>query len=705
MPYPIPLQVHVIWHPDSETICFPLAKKLYLALNRDPSQPFLSSVGIPVFFRCAGVDPAVPTGVPARILVPRPQFDLRIALTTSDLLLDDAWQKYVEDNLAEVAQKRDRATMLLFGQYLPGSSVLAQVLDLKDPGAGDFILKHVLLQACRLIARRAPAAEGKNLGAAPIKLFLSHTKRDELGRDIALAFKGHLDNMPVDRFFDEVSIQPGDEIGSKLAESINEAALVAIRTDGYMGSPWCRKEVALAKQARRPMAVLDALVDKEWRSSPFLANLPSIRIDVDKFRIAKDDPDDKKQQIQREQKIQLERITNFLGLEVLRFLHAQLQLRLLQQQKLVDEKAILLPRQPELRDVAILLNPSVPSRVFVHPDPVLSAEEAEQYDAYNASFITPTSVWPKRLKDFQLGISASLGDEKEEKSIGLSSLLHLEDATRVIARQALAAGATLVYGGALAMKQGSPGQLTEVLFEMVGAYNKSGLFAAPPLVNFAAWPWTEEVDNDWLAARLDKLKVVRMARPADLQDPDPVPGPDKFKRLAATPLGAYVLARSLTAMREKLIAATKARVILGGNPHKFLGIMPGIIEEAQLAIRNRQPLYIMGGFGGVGGLIAKSILGERPVELANGFQHENPQHYAEVMKVYDSERASHPELKLPEIDCKAIVQEFETYGLAGLSRANGLSDEENREMLATGNIDSALFLLMKGLFVILPPAN
>ena len=32
------------------------------------------------------------------------------------------------------------------------------------------------------------------------------------------------------------------------------------------------------------MAVLDALVDKETRSSPFLANLPSMRIDVDAFK-------------------------------------------------------------------------------------------------------------------------------------------------------------------------------------------------------------------------------------------------------------------------------------------------------------------------------------------------------------------------------------------------------------------------------------
>ena len=695
MPYPIPLQIHVIWHPDSDQTCLPLAQKLYVALNRDPVQPFTSGVGIPVFFRSAGGDPNAPKGVPAPILVPENQYDLRLALTTADLLLDRAWSRYVTDNLAEVASKRDRATMLVCGKLLPNSNVLAQVMDFKDPGAGELILQQVLLQACRLITQRQPSSSGENVGAAPLKLFLSHTKRDPLGRTIAVALKQHLDGMALDRFFDEVSIQPGDDIGSTLKRNIAESALVAIRTDGYVGSPWCRKEVALAKQERRPMAVLDALVDKEARSSPFLVNLPSIRIDVDKFEFDKTDPDDKK--------LQLDRIANFIGLEVLRFLHAERQLHLLQQQGLVDQNAILLPRQPELRDVAVLLGANVQSHTFVHPDPVLSAEEAEQYTAYKADFTTPTSVWTRRLKGLPLGISVSLGDPIEERALGLSSVLHVRDATRIIARQALAAGAKLVYGGALEMKAGQPGQLTEALFEMVGAYNRSGLMSAPPLVNYAAWPWTEEVDNDWLAARLEMLEVERGSRPADLQDPDPKPGPGKFLRLAETPYGRYVLARSLSAMRAQLVARTSARVILGGAPHTFRGIIPGIIEEALLTIRKERPLYIMGGFGGAAGLVAKAILGEHPEALTLQFQVTKSQAYGEFLTIYNSERASYPELKLPEIDYTSIVQELASYGLAGVSRANGLSEQENREMFATGSIDSALFLLMKGLSAISPP--
>jgi SLOG cluster2/TIR domain len=702
MPYPVPLQVHVIWHPDSEAICFPLAEKLYLALNRDPSQPFLSSIGIPVFFRCVGSDPASPRGLPAPIAVPAPQYDLRVVLTTSELLLDKGWWTYVTDNLAEVAGQRSRSTVLMFGKLPPKVATLATPMDLGDPGAGELILLQVLLQACRLIAQRplqAPSpAGGRNLGAAPLKLFLSHTKRNALGRQIAVAVKTSLDGMTVDRFFDEVSIQPGDDIGSTLEADISDSALVAIRTDGYMASPWCRKEVALAKRERRPMVVLDALVDKEARSSPFLSNLSSARLDVDCFKeIDPGTPDDRKQEHKRRCEVQLARITNFLGLEVLRFLHAERQLDLLQQHGMVERTAILLPRQPELRDVAVLLADKVPSRTFVHPDPVLSAEEAEQYTAYQADFKTPTSVYAKRLSGLALGISVSLGDPAEERALGLSSLLHLQDATRIIARQALAAGAVLVYGGALEMQPGKPGQLTEALFEMVGAYNRGGYISAVPLINYVAWPYDEEVDNDWLASRLEMLTVIRWPRPGDLSDPDPQPGAGKFKRLAATPLGGYALARSLSAMREELVTQTKARVILGGRPTKFSGIMPGIVEEALLTVRARAPLYVMGGFGGAARLVAKAIRGERPKGLTREFQEAESPSYADVMKTYRREMATRPELTLPEISYEAIVQEFADYGLAGISKSNGLTEDENREMFATGSIDSALFLLMKGL--------
>ncbi len=41
IPYPLAMQVHVIWHPESDALCRPIAEMIYLALNRDPYQPLL----------------------------------------------------------------------------------------------------------------------------------------------------------------------------------------------------------------------------------------------------------------------------------------------------------------------------------------------------------------------------------------------------------------------------------------------------------------------------------------------------------------------------------------------------------------------------------------------------------------------------------------------------------------------------------------
>ena len=50
----------------------------------------------------------------------------------------------------------------------------------------------------------------------------------------------------------------------------------------------------------------------------------------------------------------------------------------------------------------------------------------------------------------------------------------------------------------------------------------------------------------------------------------------------------------------------------------------------------------------------------------------------------------------------AARTELEKYGVSGLAGANGLSEDENRELFNTGSIDAALFLIMKGLSAIWP---
>jgi hypothetical protein len=679
MSYPLPLQVHVIWHPKSDPECRPLAEKIYLTFNRDAYQPLVPGIGIPVFFRCAS-GPDNQNSGPAPIAVPDTQFDLRIALLTSDFVIDPNWLVFLESSTQEVRTKSDSAALVAFGLNPGMAEGGARVIQFDSAGkrTTDLLIQHVLLQACRLLGGRPRTSANRLRGAAPMRLFLSHTKRDTIGLQTAEALKKYLDNLAVDRFFDDVSIQPGDDITQELIEGISDSGLVAIRTDGYVASPWCRKELALAKRARRPMVVVDALTGTEARSSPFLANLPSIRVN----------PGELTEDV-------LDRVTNFIGLEVLRFLHAGRQLALLKVQGLLPRDAVLLARPPEARDLVMAAQCShdqgVARPIFAHPDPVLAAEESEDLSFYEATLVTPTTLWHKRLERLRLGISASSGEETDLAAIGLSRL-HIEDAVRIFARQGLAAGAMLVYGGSLV-----PGNLTEALFEMIGAYNKGGLVEFPRLINYAAWPWSQDVDAGWLAKRRRMLEVRPCEPPADAKEFSAGEGPGHVQRLMKTVEGRYALARSLTAMRQKITVETDARVVLGGKVAGFSGLMPGIVEEVLLATRRSQPVYVAGGFGGAAQVVAAAFQGQRPPRLSNGYQQCISSEYSATLSFYEGRRSQATSLGLDDASYDTVSAELEKYGVRGLAATNGLTEEENLELFTTGSADAALFLVMKGL--------
>jgi hypothetical protein len=499
-----------------------------------------------------------------------------------------------------------------------------------------------------------------------------------VGLKIATALKHHLDGLRVDRFFDEVSIQPGDELGDTLKAEINDAAVVAIRTDHYVSSPWCRMELDLAKRGRRPMVVVDALSTREQRSSPLLTNLSSVRLAESEMENAE----------------RLAWVTTSIGLEVLRFLYAGQQLELLKQGGLVAPEAILLTRPPEMRDL-IAVRDAGPTKVL-YPDPVLTAEESADLEKIPATFQTPTSLWGQRLTGKRIGLSIGDPDPAELIALGLSKP-HIDDASRIIARMVLAAAGTVVYGGTLHDKS-----LTECIFEMIAAYQRVGA-PVQPLRNITPWPWWHDVDAEWRVARRGYLEVVKSAPPKDPETGPMGNVPGGWKDLIKSTAGRCDLIRSLSGMRRELSASTDARVVLGGRSHTFLGLYPGILEEALLAIEHNQPLYVLGGFGGAAHNVAQALMGNQPEELDITFQRAKSAEYGAAMDAYAQLRAQRPDLNLPAVDYGAATQILKAYGAmadgapSALSRANGLSDDENRLLFATASLDEAMYLIMKGL--------
>src|SRR5690606_10576473 len=64
---------------------------------------------------------------------------------------------------------------------------------------------------------------------------------------------------------------------------------------------------------------------------------------------------------------------------------------------------------------------------------------------------------------------------------------------------------------------------------------------------------------------------------------------------------------SLTSMRRYMLRQQDGRVFLGGRREGFQGELPGLMEEALLALEGGQPIYLAGGFGGITLDIARAL--------------------------------------------------------------------------------------------------
>lgn len=173
---------------------------------------------------------------------------------------------------------------------------------------------------------------------------------------------------------------------------------------------------------------------------------------------------------------------------------------------------------------------------------------------------------------------------------------HLRLALGEVARVIIREGAVLVYGGHL-----QPDGYTAFLESEMDRYGRTDRL----LHLVIAWsehrlmPLSElqrHRDGLGLKARITYLNAEGepvLAEAGRAEDPVPV-----------TDVPA-----ALTALRRHLVAETDARVLIGGKERDYQGAMPGIVEEALLAIEAGQPLFLAGGFGGATATVASVAAG------------------------------------------------------------------------------------------------
>ena len=679
------LNVYVLWHPKDESThdCRKYAAGIYSHLNRDVKRPYSTGIGIPVYYRF--LPAGGPGSSPMTIDLDKAEQNAVYALVAPEFVMDEAWNNYCSD-MHERIQRRGK------GDIVIPMALTKSALNLRGFGgihavrmyevAGGLrmqqMLRKISISLCDLLSPRdKPSDSTTDDSIRKLKLFISHTKRTPESLQLAEALRKVVETSEIDRYFDSVDTRPGRYFVDEIMKHLDTSAIVALRSDAYSASPWCCMEVIKAKGLRRPMIVVDSLVDIERRNLPFLGNLPCIRFD----------PSPKGEYDSPEMQARLETVIDFALTEVLRFVYTREHLAHLKAQEQfawLPKDAIALERAPEPIDIVQICRNAGPWNVVYDGD-TLAPQIRDELERSDLTLATPSTVGGKSLEGITLGISISESEDLEIK--GLSED-HLKDAMKAVSAAFLEKGVILAYGGDL-----RPGGFTEYLFELADSLRRAGQEDLKLILNFLAWPIHLKVSTDKLADYNNVAQFTRLDPPQDLLDAQLIR--DNVFIAPDTPAGGYVWARSLTEMRERMMERIDARIIIGGRLTGYSGKYPGLVEEALLAIQSKEPfpLFLLGGFGGAAAVVIEALKGLKPSALTDEYQCESKA-YAGRMDFYNRQ-ISNQGLDLEPIDYAKLTQDFKDAGIKGLR--NGLTDRENEQLFAAQNMELAIKLIEEGL--------
>lgn len=359
------LAIYVAWHPK-----FAGGKEIALSLfqhyRRDLYQNVAGGAGLPVMYRSAPPpDSAVPIDIP---------FD--DAETCAVVLLIDenwardakwvAWAQYLSD-------QADRAGLraLIFPAAIDESALSSGAIreqavrwDRWSSEPPDAKLRKLCTalsyQFCRMLRRflehleRPALAEDDLLNFLKrVEVFLSHSKHDPDGEQIALEFRNFVHDADYDDFFDVHNIPIGLKFDRVLLEKVKVSAVIAIHTDSYSTREWCRREMIQAKLSNSPLVVANCIKDADERGFPYMANVPIVRMDPEKRN-------------------RIDVVVGRLMDEVLKDFLWRCRVKMF---AATAVRVSFIPRPPELIVLTTLRGRKPPTDTVVYPDPPIGAEE------------------------------------------------------------------------------------------------------------------------------------------------------------------------------------------------------------------------------------------------------------------------------------------------------------------------------------------
>ncbi len=552
------------------------------------------------------------------------------------------------------------------------------------------------LQCTEVLCRLLYKASSKN-HKARLSIFLSHPQGKSNHKILENLRKTISNRYNFEAFFDLQEVLGGNTFTSQLAENKREAILLAFQMDNYAAEEWCQKEFLLAKEYNCPIVIYNCLNLGEKRKSPYMGNVPCIHIyqdrDSHKNKELKDNISDM--------------IIFHALLEALRFKYQELYSKyILSHYNYLKDKVKVLNRPPEL--FTLLTNrPDKP--ILLYPDPPLGNTEISvlrRLPKPQLTFLTPNLI-PfydgSKFKKFLAGSRISLSISKSTKieDYGLIQT-HLLLAAKEITRYLFAAGAKIAYGGTIFHETSSEEEKLEyikTLINLARSVREQFVDKNIQIINYkTAIPSLKqkETEKKWTEASnkktkeqpheeyfLDEFKEEIVLKTITLSPPPILQKLSPEKKLTY----AFHYSENLSKMRFEMARDSNAHIILGGNLEKPEGRISGIIEETIYALKAKNPIFLIGGFGGAARYIIENLKNS-PLKKSVAEPIDNE----ELNKYYTTQADKLLHSKLDLQQAQKILNETTIKKLN-----NGLRKEENETLFESKNIFEIIQLILKGL--------
>lgn len=660
--YSCPLSIYFIWSPSDHNDAFPIIELFKDYFSRNVDKPFSRSVNLPMLFYSSPNGREVPQELPA----PKSKAAILFVFTSVNTAGVDKWREYVESLKSSETVKIVPVALDNMGLNHQGglegiNCIRAYEWESSRNLHGLIALSHeVLRHGFSKRENVAPGTEGS------LKIFLSHSKHDEIGLSYVESVKKFIDNSSIRRFFDATEIAPGYKFSEEIEEHIRDSTIIAFVTDTYSSRYWCQKEILYAKKFERPVVIVNCLKEFEDRVFPDSSNVPCLTVDtglkIDESNILK--------------------ILSSSLTETIRFEHALKQLEVYQQIGWFSSDAYLMARPPEIRKMLELKNAGVTQ--VCYPEPPIYSDEADWQDSINIEAITP--LWAEDQKDLLkvLKVGISISDRSESSYDKVHT--HPEQLTKLsqsIARHLLSRSATLVYGGDL-RKDGFTSFILDEAYVLSDRLKTLDI----KIENHLAWPIHVEGTKikAWRAQHHKLMKTIEHEIPQDVANGIAT---DLFLE-PSTPENLYIWSRCLSQMRQHIVGDCDFRICAGGKASGYKGKMPGVLEEIMIALESDKPLFLLGGFDGIVGDICKLILNnDVPQTLTEDWQVANNAGYSELIKIA-AENDTH-------CDYSRIVSTLRSVNTKALAEKTKLSEEEYKTLMVSPYIEECVHLILKSL--------